>query len=291
MHSFLQSYEWEKLQEAIGRKHWRLFDHLVIQHDLPQGFNYLYAPHLPELTDEFLHAVREIALAEKSLFLKIDPVGLPENWRLNIGGWQFSQFVQPQKTVVIDLEKTEEEILAQMHSKTRYNIRLGERHGVGVIKCTTHEIRHHLDDFWSLLTQTSERDLFHLHERNYYHKLLTIQGGTFSNRLFFAEYRGNLLAAAVVNYYGETATYLHGASGSFHRDVMAPYILHWRIMQDAKQHGFKKYDLWGIDEERWPGVTRFKTGFGGTVVEYPKSIDIVFRPMWYKAYRIIKKMR
>ena len=84
MHSFLQSYEWEKLQEAIGRKHWRLFDHLVIQHDLPQGFNYLYAPHLPELTDEFLHAVREIALAEKSLFLKIDPVGLPENWRLNI---------------------------------------------------------------------------------------------------------------------------------------------------------------------------------------------------------------
>ena len=94
-----------------------------------------------------------------------------------------------------------------------------------------------------------------------------------------------------MNYYGETATYLHGASGSFHRDVMAPYILHWRIMQDAKQHGFKKYDLWGIDEERWPGVTRFKTGFGGTVVEYPKSIDIVFRPMWYKAYRIIKKMR
>ena len=94
----------------------------------------------------------------------------------------------------------------------------------------------------------------------------------------------------MVNFYLDTATYLHGASSLIHKDVMAPHFLHWRIMQDAKKLGMRSYDLWGIDEDRWPGVTRFKMGFGGRVDEYPRSMDIIFRPMWYKTYKTLRKV-
>ena len=289
-HSFLQSYEWERFQESVGKKTWRVEGHLVVKHDLPKGFNYLYAPHLSELSDEFLHEVRQVALREKSLFLKVDPFGESSTWKLTIKGWQFSHFLQPRRTIIIDLTRPEEDLLSDMHSKTRYNIKLAEKHGVGIIKCPQQDVKkYYFDIFWDLLTETSHRDIFSLHSKEYYQHLLAAHGNDFSNTLFFAEYRGKPLAVALINYYKKTATSLHGASAAVHRDVMAPNLLHWRVMQDAKQHGFTSYDLWGIDEEKWPGVTRFKQGLGGNEVKRAQSFDIVFRPMWYKAYKILRK--
>lgn len=289
-HSFLQSHEWERLQKNLGRQSWRIGGHLIIQHDLPQGFNYLYAPRLAKLDEEFLQHAREIALSQKSIFLKIDPWGTADDWKLDIQGWQFSNFIQPRKTVMLDLTKTEEGLLSSMHPKLRYNIRLAERHGVSVVKGGLHDEKFLASVFWDLLMETAERDVFHLHPKHYYEDLLAVKGDTFSNRLYFSEYHGTVLAAALVNFYHKTATYLHGASTLIHKEVMAPHYLHWRIMQDAKKLGVTSYDLWGIDEDRWPGVTRFKLGFGGHVVEHPQSIDIIFRPNWYRAYVALKKV-
>ncbi|MFY9462526.1 MAG: peptidoglycan bridge formation glycyltransferase FemA/FemB family protein [Candidatus Sungiibacteriota bacterium] len=288
--SFLQSHEWEKLQETLGRKSWRIDGHLVIQHDLVGGFNYLYAPRMAGLSDEFLHKVRQIAIKEKSLFLKIDPYGDTKDWKIDIAGWQFSNFLQPRKTVIVDLAKSEEELLGEMHPKTRYNMRLAEKRGIHVAKYRPYVAKNIIDTFWELMTETARRDKFHLHPAGYYEKLLGTRGTHFENVLFLAEYRGRALAAALVNYYQKSATYLHGASSSFHRDMMAPHLLHWRIIQDAKKSAFTSYDLWGIDEKKWPGVSRFKTGFGGKVVEYPQSIDIIFRPVWYRAYKLARRV-
>ena len=274
----------------LGRKSWRVGTHLIIQHDLLGGFNYLYAPHLRRLDNDLLNAARIIATSEKSIFLKIDPWGEPSDWKLDIGGWQFSHFIQPRKTVILDLKKSEEELLTAMHPKMRYNIRLAERHGVGTIKGDIHDAKINAKIFWDLLMETSERDVFHLHPQYYYEKLLHLRGEKFSNRLYFAEYRGTPVAAAMVNFYHKTATYLHGASSLIHKEVMAPHALHWRIMRDAKRAGMTSYDLWGIDEEKWPGVTRFKIGFGGMVLERPQSIDILFRPTWYRGYKILRKL-
>lgn len=288
--SFLQSYEWEQLQEMLGRKNWRINGHLVIQHDLPNGYNYLYAPHLENIDDDFLHKINEIADEEKSIFLKVDPVADTKYWKIDIMGWQFSHEIQPRRTNVINLAKPEEEILNEMHYKTRYNIHVAEKHGVGVFICDRHHAHDHFDFFWELLSETAVRDVFNLHPKHYYEKLLSIHGEKFSNKLVFAEHRGRILAGAIVNYFNDNVVYLHGASSNLERSIMAPYALHWRIITDAKKNGFKSYDLWGIDEEKWPGVTRFKLGFGGNIVEYPRSIDIIFRPMWYKAYRILRRL-
>ena len=287
--SFLQSREWEKFQEMLGRKIWRVEGRLIIRHDLPGGFNYLYAPHLAELTGSFLREVADVARKEKSIFLKIDPVKNLQPLAVN---FQFrkSQNLQPQKTVIADLTKSEEELLGGMHPKTRYNIRLAERKGVYVFKCDRARIKSFVDAFWELLSATSRRDAFYSHSERHYQKLIGISGDQFINNLFFAEYRGEVLAAALVNYYGKRATYLHGASSEIHKNVMAPHLLHWRIMQDAKSSGFEVYDFWGIDEKKWLGVTRFKMGFGGEVVEHPQAVDVIFRPAWYRIYKAVQRV-
>ncbi|QQG44908.1 MAG: peptidoglycan bridge formation glycyltransferase FemA/FemB family protein [Candidatus Sungiibacteriota bacterium] len=308
MISFLQSKEWEEFQKSVGRKTWRLGGALVIQHTLPLGFNYLYCPRPSAPTEQFFRETAKIAAREKSIFLKIDPTEQPQiiprpPWaagipakkglgtnspplpRLRLASkFQTSAALQPQKSLVINLQKSEEDLLGAMYEKTRYNIRLAERHGVGVNQAGA------LEEFWKLLVETARRDKFYTHEQNYYEKLLMACSDNFSNELFFARQGRTLIAAALINFFkpSQTVTYLHGASLREHKEVMAPHLLHWRIMQDAKRRGFSFYDMWGIDEKKWPGITRFKLGFGGEVVEYPDSIDIIYGQFWYGIYKISK---
>lgn len=283
--SFLQSAEWEKLQNKMGRKTWEVGGFLIIQHRLPLGLNYLYCPRPLEVGNDFFEGVKRIAAQEKSVFFKIDPFFQLQNPNYK---FRISNFIQPRKTVGIDLRSHPESLLADMHEKTRYNIRLAERKSVLVDSNSTA-----LEEFWTMLQKTTERDHFHPHAKIYYDRLLRIRSDDFYNELFFAAYKGEKLASALINFHipSNTVTYLHGASTREHKEVMAPYLLHWRIIQEAKKRGFGYYDFWGTDEIKWPGVTRFKRGFGGEVIEYPPSVDLVYQPIVYKFYQFIKKIR
>lgn len=290
LNSFLQSKEWEEFQKLYGRKTWRADGKLIIKHNFPLGFNYLYCPR-PNLNNEssFFGEAGEITDQQRSIFLKIEPISenrdVPKEIII-----KKSQSIQPQKTVILDLIKSDGELLKSMHEKTRYNIRLAERKGIQINNFQFPI--NNFQTFWKLLSETAQRDNFRVHSKEYYQKLLSIHSEEFSNELFFAEYKGAVLGAALVNFYKKsgTAVYLHGASSSENRNLMAPYLLHWRIMEEAKKRGFTHYDLWGIDEKRWPGVTRFKMGFGGQIVKYPESIDVVYKPNLYRFYRGIKKL-
>jgi len=285
--TFLQSPEWENFQRSVGRETRRIEGQLIIQHKLPFGFNYLYSPR-PHINnaDSFLSKTELIAKEEKAIFLKIDP---DEEFKgLKFKSLKVSRPIQPQKTIILDLAKSEEELLSTMHEKTRYNLRLAERREVE-IACSGD-----FEKFWELLLETARRDRFRTHEKRYYEKLLAVKSENFSNELFFAEYQGKIIAAALINFY-ETgshriATYLYGASSREHKEVMAPHLLHWHIIRRAKKLGFLFYDLWGIDEKHWPGLTRFKKGFGGKVVEYPAAVDIIYRPIEYFFYRFVRKI-
>lgn len=289
---FLQSPEWEKLQYAMGRKTWRVDGRLLIQHRLPGGFNYLYCPRPQVVGKGFFSQVRVIVDKEGSIFMKIDPncgFIIPENVRC-----AKSDFLQPRQTVVLDLRKTEDDLLKQMHEKTRYNIRLAEKHGVEVKIFQHPSSGARADLFWDFMLKTAKRAGFSPHVKSYYEKLF--RAGTesdFSNELFLAEFQGQILAMILVNFYRPslTATYLHGASVREHKEVMASYLLHWRAIEEAKKREFYFYDFWGIDEVKWPGVTKFKLGFGGSVVEYPRTVDIIYKPVWYKIYRLVKKLK
>lgn len=285
--TFLQSFEWEEFQHKLDRKTWRLGGVLVVRHGLPLGFFYLYCPRPrfsnAEQEEAFFQEAARLSRQEKFLFLKVDPFE-PLLTRPNC---QTAHSLQPQETSVISLDKNTEELLRGMHEKTRYNIRLAERAGVRVEKTPEH-----FKLFWDMLLETARRDRFHLHRQDHYQNLLASRSESFSNDLYTAWLGKEMVAGAIVNFYrpSRVATYLHGASGRTKKQVMAPQFLHWKIILDARESGFLYYDLGGTDEIHWPGLTRFKRGFGGTTTINPASIDIVYRPIVYRLYRSARRL-
>lgn len=193
--------------------------------------------------------------------------------------------LQPAQTLFLDLGPSEEELLATMHQKTRYNIRLAEKKGVQ-IKIGDQE---DISEFNRLLLLTGERDGFRLHSASHYENLLKTGNG--SIRLFLARYQDRNIAAALVSFFGGRATYLHGASDNASREVMAPQLLQWEIIRSAKKEGYQYYDFYGLDEAKWPGVTRFKLGFGGRTFDYPGTFDFVYRPLVYRLYNGLRSLK
>lgn len=198
--------------------------------------------------------------------------------------------MQPREVFVIDITPTEDELLAQMKPKTRYNIRLAEKRGVRVYE--TREAKH-IEAFLGLITATSGRKGITSHPRSYYEKFFQILPREMC-RLFVAEYQGEIIAANLVMFFGDTVTYLHGGTSDAHRDAMAPYLLQWEQIKVAKKDGYHRYDFGGIKSQGspstskgdWGGITRFKVGFAPATAPtvYPGSYDIILDSRGYLLY-------
>ncbi len=207
--------------------------------------------------------------------------------------------VQPQRTILLDLTKTEDELLATMHQKTRYNIRLAARKGVVVREGTEDD----LPAFYALTQVTGARDGFGVHSADYYRAALELFAPRGWARLFVAEVHETGIeptpvAAIMVFAFGNKAWYMYGASGDEHRERMPNYALQWEAIRWAKARGCALYDLWGVpdkdeatlemqylkrDDDLW-GVYRFKRGFGGRLVRYVGAFDQVYSPLLYRAF-------
>lgn len=265
---------------------------LIIKKKILGHFSYYYLPRGPLGEKEAMIKLLKALQAEKSpaLFFRVEPT-------IDIfsGKKEFevhkSVNLQPQKTLVIDLALGEAELLKSMHPKTRYNIRLAEKKGVKVRLSGKEDFDH----FWSLMEKTGARDGFRLHSREHYANLLSSDSNV---KMFLAEYNGHIIAGGLFSFFGDRVTYLHGASDNEHRNLMAPYLLQWTVIRTAQKINeknnqliFRSYDFYGIDEQKWPGVTRFKLGFGGEVKEYPGTYDIIARPLIYRLYGLLRRLR
>jgi len=283
MEHFLQSYEWEEFQKSVGREVFRIGDYLVIKLFLVSGKSYFYIAGVSNF--QFSNNFQTFSKQHNAVFLKIEPMtidrGLVQKLQ-SIGFRKSKKEIQPQRTIILDITKSEDQILAEMHQKTRYNIRVGEKKELRIRNYESGMGEKLTEEFWRLLQKTANKDRFHSHSKQYYKKLLELP----ITQLFVAEHRGRIIAADIILLYEETAYYLHGASDYDYRNLMAPYLLHWETIKHAKEHGFKEYDFWGIDEKKWPGVTRFKKGFGGREAGYIGSYDYVYQPVWYRLYRL-----
>jgi len=307
MKSFLQTTEWLDFQKSLGRKIWRFNDGKIraniIQHDLPFGKNYLYIPYGPEIflgeiqsglkneVDNFLKYLKDLAKENKSIFIKVEPMEDVVMELIYSKGLKHSKkSIQPTKTVIIDLNLPEEVLLSKMHHKTRYNIHVGEKKGLQLRE------RNDIDAFWKLLKHTAKNDNFSTHDKSYYGKLLNMQA--LGARMVFVEHderplgkvRDRPIVGAILLTSGDTVYYLHGAMDRDYKNWMAPYLMHWEIIKWAKAQGYRYYDFWGIDVKRWPGVTRFKLGWGGQQIEYPGSFDLPVSRFWYLIYRIVQRI-
>jgi len=177
----------------------------------------------------------------------------------------------PTNTLMIDLEMDEDEILAQMKQKGRYNIKLARKKGVVV------EAESNVENFWKLMCETSKRDGFRSNKKHVYADLLKSFG---DNAVLYTakDETGDVLASAIFSMTDDMALYNYGASTNRKRGLMAPYLLQWTGMQWAKNKGAKVYDFLGISPENSPnhslnGVASFKLKFGGTRVICDGGLD------------------
>jgi lipid II:glycine glycyltransferase (peptidoglycan interpeptide bridge formation enzyme) len=324
----LQSGFWAAFRGRLGwrprafRCRWegREFILLVLVRPLPLGFGLAYAPHGPELAEP--PADREGFLLDLAgalrpalrgcLFLRFDlPWGteglgkLPAALARRRGLYRATMDVQPPSTVVLDLAAAEGELLAAMKSKTRYNIRLAEKKGVEVSLIGASQggnggFEKALAEWYRLYQQTARRDRITVHDRGYYRTLFSAACGYGPGApelyLLSARYRGELLAGIIVALRGDWAWYLYGASSDRRRNLMPAYALQWGAIVLAKHRGCRFYDLFGIPPDSDPGhpmhgLFRFKTGFGGRVINRPGCYDAAFRPLTYRLYREAERLR
>ena len=304
MSSFLHSPAWEAFQLATGTP--------VVRH---QGQLYLLrTSHL----FRYLTSSRLVLNESTTLppfpagthFLRLEPENAAsfETLQLLARQQRFqvvpTTSIQPRQTTLLDLHKTEEELLAAMHSKHRYNIRLAEKKGV-TVQIYSENLQEMFPDFWRLLVDTAKRQGFRTHSPEYYSQLLKNLEPEGMAHLVFACLDNKPLATMILVTYGGIATYLHGGSSEEHKEYMAPYLLQWRAIQHAKALGCTTYDFWGTHavfddaENIWKpelghasaGVTRLKLGFGGEVKEYPGAFDVILDPFWYSAYKALRTLR
>lgn len=260
----------------------------LIKKDFSFGLFYYYLPRGPvfdaNLSEAKLIQVWQFLILElkkyNGIFLRVEP----KNSLPSIIKAQPTINLQPQETLMLNLSLSEEELLSSCHQKTRYNINLARKKEVEII-CDNSLI----GDFWRLMTKTGLRDNFKIHNKKHY-ELLAKANSDFI-KLFVAKKDDEVIAAGLFSFYGKRVTYLHGASDYNSRQLMAPYLLQWTVILEAKKLAYKYYDFYGIDELKWPGVTRFKLGFGGFKVRYFGTKDVILKPFFYYLYNMLRRLR
>ncbi len=299
--SFLQSWEWGELHKSLGRKVLRITDDkwyaLAVQFQLPLGRTYWSVSHGPsgEVNKKILEVIKHDLKLEKSMFLRIEPPQ-KENDELRkiLTDAQFkkTKSVQPEETIIIDLIKSEEKLLSEMEHDTRYAIRAATRHGVIINHYkTAEEKKERFELFWKLFKETNERHQLDAYARPYYEYLFGLEGECHTH-LFCAELNGEVIATAIILFYGAQAIYLYAGSRKGYGKYNAPSALLWSALHTAKKDGFKLMDLWGISttNPKWKGITSFKKSFGGEVIKRMGTWEYVEQSLWYYAYQIAKKV-
>jgi lipid II:glycine glycyltransferase (peptidoglycan interpeptide bridge formation enzyme) len=263
----------------------------IIVKPLLKVFSYVYSPRGPILALNLSPADQTLVWAKLTAFIRT--AYQPILWRIEPNRpyqgtlpIKDSRPLQPVQTLFLDLTMPAVELLAAMHPKTRYNINLASKKGV-TVRSANPLNKVDFELFWELMRQTGDRDGFNIHNRRHYEAL--VQATPANIKLLLAEKNHAVLAAGLFSFYGNKATYLHGASDHAARADMAPYLLQWTAINLAREKSCLYYDFYGIDEKKWPGVTRFKLGFGGRRFNYLGTFDIIFNPRLFSFYEIIRR--
>jgi len=312
----MQSAAWGHFKTAVGWQTHRLG--VVRQNNLIVGAQILFRrlPFLPasiayipkgpfgRVMDtaalEVLFAgIHQLAHRRRAIFLKIEP-----NWPdepsyrdvlLRQGFLASEQTNQPRSTITIDLRAGEQALWGDMRKKTRKLVRRAGREGVTVVDGSSAD----MERFFAVLRTTAKLKGFAIHNLDFYTRVWHVfqRGGQV--HLLLAIYRGDVVGGKMIFTFKDTTMHFWGGTVPAGRKVFASYLLQWRAIQWALEHGFHTCDLWGIPNEvgnllkrgetpayqrtdgLW-GVYTFKRGFGGQVETYSGAYDYPYRPTLYK---------
>lgn len=306
--SLLQTKLWSQFKARHG---WRYHEILleepifVLQRQLPAGKSLFYAPEvsLKSYSEKQLqHLAHQIQKIDNSvIFFRLEllePLGDTTGSlvaALKTAGYQKAfEETQPEHRQWLDISADLTTILVQMKEKGRYNIRLAERKGVTTrVSTDTSDV----EVFYQIFRQTAERDGFKIRSKQYFLDLCQTLFENKAGEIVIAEHAGRPLAALIITYYDQVASYLYGASSDSDRNLMAPYAAHYAAIQSAKQHGCSIYDLLQVApgeaaaNTRYQSLTHFKERFGGRRVDLIGGWDYVYKPVWYQMFSAIERHR
>lgn len=301
----LQLGEWGELKNNFGWQPARLLLNnevgaQILFRRLPLGLTlgYMPKPVFSEQwavnSDQFWKEVDSVCKKNRAVFLKIEPDAWEDEFNFQPSNFKLSTHnIQPPRTIIVSIKEDEEQILARMKPKCRYNIRLAEKKGI-----TVRAWGDNIPAFHEMMTVTGGRDKFGVHSKEYYQRAYELFHPKETCELLVAEFEGKPLASLMVFANGKRAWYVYGASNDMERNRMPAYLLQWEAIRWAKARGCDEYDLWGVPDESeetleaqfesrrdglW-GVYRFKRGFGGQVKRAAQALDRVYNPLLYWAY-------
>jgi lipid II:glycine glycyltransferase (peptidoglycan interpeptide bridge formation enzyme) len=299
----LQAKEWGDFRQKTGVKVIRTDKFQLTVHPIPHTkFTIGYLPKGSMPTKQMLAELKKTGETEKCVFIQLEP-NVESSGKLktelhDLGLVPAAHPLFTKYTFVLDLTKTEEELLKNMHPKTRYNIRIAEKRGVKIIEDSSDKT---FEKYLKLTKETTQRQNFYAHGEQYHRLMwetLKIQNPNgLTAHLFEAIYNNEVLVAWIVFVLGDTLYYPYGASSSNYREVMASNLMMWEVIKFGKNLGLKKFDMWGAmgpdpdTKDPWYGFHRFKEGYGGKLTEFIGSYDLVINKKMYFAYKLLDKIR
>ena len=303
----LQSWEWGEFRAAMGVdvlrlgvyeknalvEGWQLTLHPVPWTHYAIG----YVPKGPKPTDEMIRELKKLGKDKRVISIQLEP-DTPAEEPLDIRNYRYivpsHRPLFTKYTFVLDLTPPEEELLAAMHSKTRYNIRIAQKRGVTVSEDDSDKA---FASYLALSEETTHRQGFYAHNRLYHKTMWNILHKAGLARLFTATFEGQIIAAWIIFVWKNTVYYPYGASSRTHREVMAPNLLLWELIRWAKKQNLYYFDLWGAlgptpdPQDPWYGFHRFKEGYKPNLVEFAGSYDLIINPTQYAIYKMADRVR
>ena len=299
----IQSWRWGQFRKSLGIPLLRygLFDNNKMVKAFQISFHRIpllkksvgYLPKGPFPDSELAKALKKISRDNNCAFIKTEPdIEAGTTGKIDS---HFKKSLKPLFTkynFILDLAASEEELLKNMHQKTRYNIRVAQKRGVKI------DIRNDaegLQAYLKLYFQTTRRQNYFGHNEIYHTKVWETFAETGQVQFVLASFEGKPLVAWMLLIFKDTLYYPYGGSSRLHRDTMASNLVAWEAIKLGKKLGLKKFDMWGAlgpdadPKDPWFGFHKFKQGYGGRLAEYLGSFDLVENPVLYYAFNSVDK--
>lgn len=303
--SYLQTKNWARFKGAFGWKADTVGGVFILSRQLPYiNQTMMYVPEVMIHDSNVLEKLVIFAKAKKPMFVRLEVLTTADGenaeaikQKLKENGFiKAFEELQPEHRQVIDLTQSEADVLQNMKEKGRYNTRLAQKKGIRVeiTKGDDPSALEKLNVVFDLYQKTADRKSISGRNLSYFEKLL----GNFKDEIIIgvAYFENTPLAGSLTILHGGVASYLYGGSSTEHRDLMAPYLLHYEVMKYAKARGCQTYDLLAIAppnelSHKFANLTRFKQQFGGKSVALLGSYDLILRPFWYTIFKLLENIR
>lgn len=243
----------------------------------------------PVPTHEMLTDLKQIGKEKNIIFIRMEPNVVKSDKLIDLvkseGTVPGRRLFTP-TTFWIDLTPSEDALLKSFTSKTRYNIRVAERHGVTIKEDNSEKA---FNRYLELTTETVSRQGFYAHSRKYHKLMWEILRKAGIARLMTATYEKQIITTWILFAWKDFLYYPYGASTEAHKNVMANNLMMWEAIKFGKKLKLKTFDLWGREEGK--GFTKFKEGYNPKVIEFLGTWDLIINKPLYYIYRVGEWLR